>query len=188
MNTVFEKMEFCAAGVTMQDESVFTQTLALLEDENWRVRYAAAVALGDRRDPRAVGALIQTLRRENEAPLFTQPKLEGSLAAGSNLPFAIAFPEGTTEAVKEAWRRRGRVIQAACLALGNIGEATPEVLELLHDHATGQSRDYVVRAAACKALTQIAAPESLTVLEKAAADEETCTKWEAKKGIKAIRG
>jgi len=188
MKTVFEKMEFCAANASRQEEAAFTQTLALLADENWRVRYAAAVALGDRRDPRAVDALVQALRHENEAPLFEQPKLPGSCPAGCNIPFEVIFPEGTTEPTKEAWRRRGRVIQAAFLALGSIGTAAPGVLELLHRYATDQSRDYGVRAAACKALGQIAAPESLAVLEKAAGDEETCTKWEAKKGLKAIRG
>lgn len=188
VNTVFEKMEFCAAHVSRQDEADFARTLGLLADADWRVRYAAAIALGDRRDPRAVDALVQALLLENEAPLFAQPKLEGSLDAGSNLPFAVLFPEGTTEPVKEAWRRRGRVIQAVCLALGSIGTASAEALKLLHEYATDQSRDYVVRAAACKALGQIAAPESLPVLEQAARDEETCTKWEAQKSLKSIKG
>jgi len=187
MNTVFEKMEFCAANITQPDEAAFTQTLALLADENWRVRYSAAIALGDRRDPRAVDALVQALRRENEAPLFTQPKLEGGAHAGSNHPFEVIFPTGTTEETKEAWRCRGRVLQAACLALGNIGTTTPAALELLHDYALDQSRDYAVRAAACKALGQIANPESLPVLEKATQDEEWCTAREAQKAVQKIR-
>ena len=186
MNTVFEKMEFCAANATRHDEAPLAQTLALLADENWRVRYAAAIALGDRRDPRAVDALVETLLKENEAPLFTQPKLEGSAHAGSNDRFEVVFPAGTTEETKEAWRRRGRVIQAACLALGSIGTATPAVLELLHEYATDQSRDYVVRAAASKALGQLACPKSLPVLEKAARDEEWCTAREAQKALKKL--
>ena len=186
MNTAFEKMEFCAANVSQQDDDAFNQTLALLADENWRVRYAAAVALGDRRDPRAVEALVQALVRENEAPLFTQPKLDIPITAGSNIPMEVLFPDGTTESTKEAWRRRGRVIQAGCLALGNIAIATPPVLELLHDYALNQQRDYAVRAAANKALGQIACPESLPFLEKSAKDEEWCTATEAKKAIQKI--
>jgi HEAT repeat protein len=185
MNTVFEKMEYCAANVP--DAAAFTQTAALLEDGNWRVRYAAAIALGDRRDPRAVDALLQVLRRENALPLFTQPKLEGSAHAGSSDPYEVIFPQGTTEATKESWRCRGRVMQAACLALGNIGKATPAVLALLHDFATGQERDYAVRAAACKAMGQIASKESLPVLEKASQDEEWCTSCEARKAVGKIR-
>jgi len=187
MNTVFEKMEFCAANATQSDETAFIQTLALLSDANWRVRYAAAIALGDRRDPKAVDALVQALHRENEAPLFTQPKLEGGAHAGSNDPFNVIFPAGTTEETKEAWRRRGRVLQAACLALGNIGTADPAALELLYEFALNQNRDYVVRAAACKALGQIADAESLPVLEKASKDEEWCTACEARKSVQKIR-
>lgn len=187
MNTLFEKMEFCAANVTNPDEAAFTQTLALLGDENWRVRYATAIALGDRRDSRAVDGLVQLLRRENAAPLFTQPKLEGSAHAGSNESFQVLFPEGTTEEIKEFWRCRGRVIQAACLALGNIGSATPDALELLHEFALNQNRDYAVRAAACKALGQIDSPESLPVLEEARKDEEWCTACEARKAVQKIR-
>ena len=187
MNTAFDKMEFCAAHAAGQDESALMQTVALLGDDNWRVRYAAAVALGDRRDPRAVEPLLEALRREEEAPLFTQPKLEGSISAGSNINFTIPFPEGTTEETKEAWRRRGRLMQAACLALGAIGNATPAVLAPLHRYATDQACDYMVRAAACKALGQLARPESLPVLEQASGDEEWCTAREATKGIQKIK-
>jgi len=34
MNTVFEKMEFCAANAAVPEEAAFAKTLALLEDEN----------------------------------------------------------------------------------------------------------------------------------------------------------
>ena len=187
MNTVFEKMEFCAANVATRDEAAFAKTVALLEDENWRVRYAAAVALGDRRDARTVDALVQTLRRENKAPLFSQPKLEGSAPAGSNIPFEVTFSAGTTEPVKEAWRRRGRLVQAVCFALGDIGTATPAVLELLHRYATDQGCDYTVRAAATKALGQIGQPESLPILEEATKDEEWCTACEGRKAVQKFR-
>ncbi len=187
MMTVFEKMEFCAANALNQEDAAFSRILALLGDDNWRVRHAAAVSLGDRRDPRAVDALVETLNRENDAPLFNQPKLEGGAHAGSAAVFDVIFPPGTTEETKEVWRRRGRLIQSACLALGNIGTATPDVLALLNDYALDQGRDYAVRAAACKALGQLARPESLAVLEKAAKDEEWCTSREAQKAIGKIR-
>ena len=186
MNTAFEKMEFCASNATRQDGERLAKTITLLGDENWRVRYAAAIALGDRRDAKAVDALVELLHRENTAPLFAQPNLEGSAPAGSSVRFAMIFPEGTTEATKEAWRRRGRVLQAACLALGNLGEVSPAALELLHRYATDQGCDYAVRAAACKALGQLARPESLPTLKIATSDEEWCTKTEASKALQTL--
>jgi len=124
MNSIFDKMEYCAANATKKDNDSFKKIVSFLSDDNWRVRYAAAIALGDRRDPRATGPLLQALEIEDKAPLFSQPKLEGGAHAGSNVPFSVIFPKGTTEKTKEAWRRRGRVIQAICLSLGNIGKSS----------------------------------------------------------------
>ncbi|HBC87673.1 MAG TPA: hypothetical protein DCZ94_12010 [Lentisphaeria bacterium] len=186
MNSTFDMMEYCAANATKKDDASFKKILTCLSDDNWRVRYAAAIALGDRKDPNAVDALVQVLDNEDKAPLFSQPKLEGGAHAGSNVPFSVIFPKGTTEATKEAWRRRGRLIQAACLALGNIGKTSPKALEKLHRYTTDQKCDYSVRAASCKALGQLASPESLPILEKATKDEEWCTSCEARKAVKKI--
>ncbi|MFZ2656585.1 MAG: HEAT repeat domain-containing protein [Victivallales bacterium] len=186
MNSTFDKMEFCVEHSNSHDDRSFDKTITCLGDHNWRVRYAAAIALGDRKDPKAVDALIRTLKKESQEPLFSQPALEGGAHAGSNIPFSVIFPEGTTEGTKEAWRRRGRLIQAICLALGNIGASSPAALEMLHFYAADQKCDYSVRAAACKALGQIASPESLPVLQKAVGDEEWCTSCEAKKAVESI--
>ncbi len=186
MISTFDKMEYCAANATKKDNASFKKIIPYLSDDNWRVRYAAAIALGDRKDPKAGAPLLQVLDKEDKAPLFSQPALEGGAHAGSNVPFSVIFPKGTTEETKEAWRRRGRVIQAVCLSLGNIGESSPEILERLHRYALDQKCDYAVRAASCKALGQLARKESLPVLEKASGDEEWCTKCEAKKAIEAV--
>jgi len=188
MNSYFEKMECCAAQASNADEASYTSLIALLGDENWRVRYAAAIALEDRRDPRAIAPLLQALQAEEQAPLFSQPTLEGGAHAGSNIAFSVIFPPGTTDESKEAWRRRGRVMQAICLALGAIGKPSPAVLAALHRYAIAQECDYAVRAAACKALGQLAQPESLPILTQAARDEEWCTGCEARKAIKIIQG
>ena len=187
MNSVFDKMEFCVAHSNSKDDKSLEKIITCLGDQNWRVRYAAAIALGDRKNPDAVDALLKALNKEKDEPLFSQPTLKGGAHAGSNTPFSVIFPEGTTEETKEAWRRRGRLIQAILLALGNIGTVSPEVLEMLHFYAADQKCDYSVRAAACKAIGQLASPESLPVLEKAVTDEEWCTKCEAKKALKKIR-
>jgi HEAT repeat protein len=138
-------------------------------------------------EPQGAEPLLALLRAETREPLFSQPPLEGGGNAGATLVYPVAFPADTTEATKEAWRRRGRLLQAGCLALANLGAPTAPLLELLHDFATDQKRDYMVRAAACKALGQLACPESLPVLEQATQDEEWCTACEARKAVAAIR-
>ncbi len=183
MNTVFEKMEYCAAHAASNDSVTLANIIAFLRDDNWRVRYAAAIALGDRRDPQAMPALVELFESESKEPLFSQPELHGGIHAGSTESLTLEFPEGTTDELKEIWRRRGRVLQAACLAIGNIGQADAAALGYLHRFALEQSYDYGIRAAACKALAQLAIPESLPILELAAKDEEWCTKTEAKKGL-----
>jgi HEAT repeat protein len=180
-------MDACAAVAENRDAAGLHVLLNALADSDWRVRYAAIVALGDLGDPRAAEPLCTLLRAEAREPLFSQPPLEGGGNAGATLVYPVAFPADTTEATKEAWRRRGRLLQAGCLALANLGTPSTPLLELLHDLATDQKRDYMVRAAACKALGQLACPESLPVLEQATRDEEWCTACEARKAVAAIR-
>ena len=93
---------------------------------------------------------------------------------------------GTSAATRAAWERRGRIKQAACLALGCIGQPEPRVLECLHRYATDQGQDYAVRAAACKALGLIHSPLSRPIVEQATADLEWCTKTEAQKAVQRI--
>ncbi len=187
METSLSRMNACAEIAERRDPAGLPALLDALPDPDWRVRYAATIALGDLGDPRAAGPLCALLRAEDREPLFTQPPLEGGGHAGATLVSPIVFPEGTTEATKEAWRRRGRLLQAGCLALGTLGTATTPALELLHDFATDQKRDYMVRAAACKALGQLACAESLPVLDQATRDEEWCTATEARKAVAAVR-
>jgi HEAT repeat protein len=186
METTLLRMDACAAVAERGDASELPELVGALADPDWRVRYAAIVAIGDLRDPRAAEPLLALLRAEACEPLFTQPPLEGGGHAGATLVSPVACPEGTTEETKEAWRRRGRLLQAGCLALANLGTPTAPLLELLHDFATNQTRDYMVRAAACKALGQLACPESLPVLEQATRDEEWCTACEARKAVATI--
>lgn len=186
METTLLRMDACAAVAERGDAAKLSELVGALGDPDWRVRYAAIVALGDLGDPRATEPLLALLRAEAREPLFTQPPLEGGGNAGATLVYPVAFPADTTEATKEAWRRRGRLLQAGCLALANLDAPSAPSLELLHDFATDQQRDYMVRAAACKALGQLACPASLPVLEQATRDEEWCTATEARKAVAAI--
>jgi len=184
---VYDRMESCIAASRRPGRESLSSLLKALHDEAWEVRYSAAVALGDLRDPAAVDGLLALLKGEDAAPLFSQPG-ECMGSAGSTLASSPDLPQSVANETLEAWRRRGRVKQAACFALGSIAKPDPRVLEVLHRYALDTAQDYMVRAAACKALGQIASPESRAALQAAANDEEWCTKTEARKALKALTG
>jgi len=78
------------------------------------------------------------------------------------------------------------VKQAICLALGQIGQAEPAVLAMLHRYVGNMDEDYTVRAAAGQALGQFGSPLSRPFLEKGAQDEEFCARTEARKALAQI--
>ncbi len=180
----FELMEQCARLACQQDEPSLRELMDLLADPDWMVQFAAAVALGDRRDPRAKEALLRLLRTEDAAPLYTQDKDIGSAPAGSNSAPEPEFPEGTTAATRAAWERRGRLKQAACFALADIGGADSVTLEFLHRYAADAKEDITVRAAAGRGLGILRDPSSRPFLAVAAQAEEWCTKTEAQKALR----
>ena len=183
MTTPYELMDQCADIALREDTAGVPTLLASLAHDDWRVRYAAAIALGDLRAPDAVQPLLAALAIEDASPLYTQPELPAGGSAGSPGGIAPQFPAGTTPDQIEAWRRRGRLKQAICIALGEIGNGSPGVLAALHRYAVDGGEDYLVRASACKALGQIGSPTSREVLSAASKDEEWCTSKEATKGL-----
>ena len=189
MNHVMADIESCLAAGGGKDEASIPFLVSRLRHEDWRVRYAAAIALGERRSVAAVPDLVALLGEEDEAPLYSQKEELAGLPAGCNRTPQGRVPAGVPPDTAEAWRRRGRVKQAVCLALGLIGAAAaPAALPALHRYATDQAEDYPVRAASCKALAQIADPSSLAVLTEATKDPEWCTATEARKGAQSLAG
>ena len=182
----FDLVERCARLGAATDAASLRELLGLLSHADWHVRFAAAVATGDRRSPEAVPALLELLRAEEAAPLFTQPRDMCGLPAGCNDRLTVQLPAGTTDATREAWRRRGRVLQAACLALGQIGTAARPALPYLQRYATDQKVDYAVRAASCKALGLIGDAAALESLARAKDDGEWCTATEARKAFHVL--
>jgi HEAT repeat protein len=187
MSEILEALEACFRRALDDGPEARAALEAGLRHANWRVRMAAAVALGDRGDAAAVPALLRALEAEDLEPVYTQPENMVALHAGSNEPFTLALPAGTPEQTLECWRRRGRLRQSLCLALGQLGKASVAALPLLHRYAVDAGQDYMVRAAACLALGRIGDPASLPVLEQAVHDSEWCTQTEARRSLAAVR-
>jgi len=181
VNVTYDGMEHC-----MDPATPVVALIEALRDEDWQIRFAAAVALGDRRESVAVESLLEALQGEDRAPLYSQRTELAGIPAGSPDGHAPAFPPGTTEETRSAWARRGRVKQAVCYALGEIGLVDLRVLGFLQRYATDQGEDYMVRAAANKALGRLPHPSNRPVLEQAAADPEWCTQTEGRKALAAL--
>ena len=181
MNAAYDGMERC-----MDPATSVAALIKALRDEDWQTRFAAAVALGDRRERSAVESLLEALQCEDRAPLYSQRTELDGIPAGSPEGHAPTFPPGTTDATRSAWARRGRIKQAICFALGEIGVVNARVLEFLQRYATDQGEDYMVRAAANKALGRLPHPSNRPALERAAADPEWCTQTEARKALAAF--
>jgi HEAT repeat protein len=179
-------MEECARLAAGTDAASLETLIRRLGDADWQVRFAAAVALGDRRDAAAIPALLRTLREEDAAPVYGQEKdLEGIPAGAPSS--SVDAPGGVARETIRAWERRGRLKQAACLALGSIRVGHADVLTVLRRYATSAAEDYAVRAASAKALGQIADTGSVATLEQTARDEEWCTSAEARKALQILR-
>src|SRR2546427_647517 len=125
------------------------EEIAALKDEDWALREEAATLLGEVRDPRAVGPLVEALHDEDRA-----------------------VREAATTALRQvgppaAPARIGALQEPNCEALGKIGaeEAVVPLCEvMLHD------RDMAVRQDAAKALGSIGHPAAFEALEKAVTD------------------
>lgn len=182
----FDYMEKCIAAGQENDEQSYQFLLTALNDIDWQIRYAAIVAIGDRKNPAAIDALVKILRDENAAPIYTQDADYGGAPAGSPYSSELNLPAGTSDETRDAWHRRGRIKQAAIIAIGSIGTADPRALDLLHEYAVNQKEDYMVRAAACQTLGKLANPTSIPFLEKAVTDGETCTMMEAERALRQI--
>lgn len=173
-----------------------------LEHADWRVRYAAAVAAGLWRDPAHIEALSALLEREDREPLYTQPAVryegdgeplppgydDATALAEYVGPIRVIFPRPPTDGEREAWRRRGRVKQAALFAIAAIGQAPPALVARIAGYVTSKEEDAVVQAAATRCLGALGARGHLDVLRAAAASEDWCVSTEAARGLRSLGG
>src|SRR2546427_698347 len=141
------------------------EEIAALKDEDWALREEAATLLGEFRDPRAVGPLVEALHDEDRAvreAATTALRKIGPPAAPA-LIVALQDPNGNVQEAAVAILKD----VATPEALGKIGaeEAVVPLCDvMLHD------RDMAVRQDAAKALGSIGHPAAFEALEKAVTD------------------
>lgn len=163
---------------------------ALGRHPHWRVRYAAAIGMGETGDPAWLNDLRAIMAMEEERDLYGQPQVQEFIGGFDDTRAAELL--AATEAVWEtpptpeqydAWQCRGRVRQACILAVAAIGQADDAWRELLHRVLRDPWDDFVVKAAAAKALQRVGTRDSLPHLEFAVTLDEWCLSLESRKAI-----
>ncbi len=162
-------------------------------DDRWRVRYAAAVAMGETGDPRWLPELHRLLVIEDGRDLYSQPRVMGFVGSFDDTRMAeqlirteaIFDREYSPEAL-DAWACRGRVKQACLLAVHTIGEASDDLLVSIYRALDDPHEDFVVKTAAAKALARVGDRESIPYLTRAVALDEWCLRVEATKALRAL--
>ncbi len=174
-------------------EEVLTNPRAIqrcARHEDWRVRYAAAVAMGESRNKKHLPLIAEMFRYEGTRNLYSQPAVLGfensyddTRMAEQLVPIKEIFDNDYPEDLREDWRCRGRVRQALCFAVYDIGQATPEILDILHKALEDPKEDYCVKMASARALGKVGTAESIPYLHMALELDEWCTQTEAKKAL-----
>jgi HEAT repeat protein len=187
MMSVLPQMEMAFQYAESRNDTAFRALVEMLEDENWRLNYSAAVALENWPDPRFLPALTRLLEREDREPLYELP--EGCAAgghAGTVFLGQPSFPSQYSAREIEAWRRRGRVKHAVCFTLAKFPSLPGSLLRHLEKYAVSNKEDHMVRAAASRVLGVCGDQDSLEALALACDDEEWCAKTEARKARAAL--
>lgn len=179
-------------------ELVLTDPAALdahWDHEDWRVRYAAAVAMGESGDARWLPRLRDLMEIEAGRELYSQPAVQEFVGSYDDTRMAeqiiateAVFDRDYPESVMEAWRCRGRVRQACLLAVHAIGSATPELVDLIHTLLEDPDEDHSVKAAGAKALARVGDRRSIPALERALEFDEWCLQVEARKTLATLGG
>lgn len=179
-------------------ERVLSEPTAMAEhwdDARWRVRYAAAIGMGESGDPTWLPVLRAMMAIEDGRDLYGQPQVREFI--GSYDDTRAAEQLVATEAIWESpptpdqydsWQCRGRVRQACILAVDAIGRADPEWRQILHDVLSDADEDSLVKAAAAKALANVGTTDSIPHLRRALELDEWCLTVEARKALSALDG
>ncbi len=184
MNT-YELMELC-----------FTNESALKDmigHEDWRVRYSAAVAVGELCRPEYAELIEKLLEREEQRDIYSQPPVtfigskDDTRMSEQIGPIEVVFPIECSEEQQENWKCRGRVKFAAIKSIVKLKTATERTKELLCSYIGSPGEDYNVRAASAHALGIVGDARHIVFLEKSKDEDEWCTQTEVRKAISLIK-
>jgi len=177
-------------------EALFRDT-SLIADASmhadWRIRYAAALAMAQHPDAQWLPLLARMLEIEARRPLYTQPPARFSRGTGDTRmaeqigPIDVFFDADYDKDTLDAWRCRGRVRQAVLFAIAAIGSADDALLDVLHGYIFDPHEDFTVKAASARALGMIGDPRSIPALREAQVFDEWCTNREATKALQRMQ-
>lgn len=161
---------------------------------HWRVRYAAAIGMGETGDAAWLDTLRAMMAIEDDRDLYGQPSVlefvgsfDDTRAAEQLVTTRAVWATPPTPEQHDDWQCRGRVRQACILAVHAIGRADGAWRDLLHAVLRDPDEDFVVKSAAAKALARVGTIESLPHLEFALALDEWCLTVESRKAIDHLR-
>lgn len=157
---------------------------------NWRVRYAAAVAIGEKKNPEYIDILLELLKNEDKLDLYSQPKVKEFIGGYDDTRMAEmlvsikeVFSEEYSDDIKEIWKCRGRVRHAAIFALYEIGVPNEEIERYLCESIVRPNEDFAVCAATARTLGKIGSEKAIPYIERAMQKDEWCLRCEGKKAI-----
>jgi len=173
-------MRLCRMPV---ETSTTDELLALLHNDSWQVRMASALALGERREPRALPALLQLLADEKDKEIFENQEQKYWFVDHNPIPFSVPVDPEKEPKRFAAWSRRWRLKGQVARALGKIGGSGVEET-LLASIADGQDFHYYI--CVFSALKMCGTAKSLPTLRRYSDYGEYCTAYTAREAAVAI--
>ncbi len=164
-------------ALSKMGKEVVPDLIQALQDADWRIRDAAAMALGEMGAIEAAPALLQMFRecRVDDA-YYVRESLAHSLG---NLRFVEAIPDLIASLRCEVEDDEVRV--AALHALGNFPEAIPDLRQMLQDES------WENRWLAAEALADLEATEAIPDLIQALTDQEWIVRKRAAESLRRLR-
>ncbi len=159
---------------------------------DWRVRYAAAVAVGERGDANGLYLLEEIVKGERARPLYSQPSVRFENAPDDTAmaemigPIRAVFDREYDDFTLQAWQCRGRVLQAAYFAYAKLGKESAfldeEMFRLL-----GEDEDDAVVSAGYVAFAACGGKKTYDKLMQIGESKHYCAALERKKALQILR-
>jgi hypothetical protein len=165
------------------------QISAMVRHPDERIRREAVRSLARIGDPGSRAVVLEAVKDSSPAVRRTAVRVLGMFKdrGVAEYLFDIIYAAGQGPRMKE----EEGVAEAACLALGDLGDRSlvPRLLELVRKGGLfRRGMPDEVRAAACVALGMIGDPSAVPVLEKAAKDTSAVVRSSADKALRRLKG